>query len=150
MTTDAVELANAAINHFRTKADHNKLESLFFFFIIVTFSLLSPMFVMLGDGLIVGKIIPSCLSLVVAASTAWLQLRKLQHLWAIYRDSQRKIEDVLCRYQFNLGEFSVDEVEKTRLLADSTRAISWEAHTRWLPLVPNPESVTRSESERIS
>ena len=56
MTTDAVELANAAINHFRTKADHNKLESLFFFFIIVTFSLLSPMFVMLGDGLIVGKI----------------------------------------------------------------------------------------------
>lgn len=150
MTADAVDLANTAINHFRIKANHNKTESLFCFSIIVAFSLLSPMFVMLGEGMVLSKIIPSCLSLVVAASTAWLQLRRPQHLWAIYRDSQRKIEDVLCKYHFGLGEFSSDEIEKTRLLAELTRAISWEAHTRWLPLVPSPESVIRRDSERVS
>ena len=103
------------------------------------------MFVMLGEGIILGKIIPSSLSLMVAASTAWLQLRKPQNLWAIYRDSQRKIEDTLCKYNFNLGDFSGDDSEKNRLLADSIRAINLEAHTRWLPLIPSPESVIKSE-----
>ena len=150
MKIDAVNLANSAIAHYRNKADHNKRESLFCFSIIVLFSLLSPMFVMLGEGIVMGKIIPSSLSLIVAASTAWLQLRKPQHLWAIYRDSQKKIEDVLCKYNFNLGEFNGTESDNNRLLADSTRAIAWDTHNRWLPLVPNPESVMKKESEHTT
>ncbi|MFA9283613.1 SLATT domain-containing protein [Comamonas sp. SY3] len=139
MKNDAICLAETAIDHYKKKANHNKNESLFCFSIIVLFSLLSPMFVMLGKDIIFGKIVPSSLSLMVAASSAWLQLRKPQHLWSIYRDSQRKIEDVLCKYNFFLGDFNVAEAERNRLLAEHTRAINWETHTRWLPLVPSPD-----------
>lgn len=149
MSNDALDLANASIEHFRSKADHNKSESLFCFSIIVLFSLISPMFVMLGEGVILGKIIPSLLSLFVAASTAWLQLRRPQHLWSIYRDSQRRIEDILCKYKFGIEEFSFDNNQRDTLLADHTRAIIWETHKKWLPLVPSSDSLEKKENSNI-
>lgn len=141
MSEDPTQLAEAAACNFRNKADHNKRESLFCFTVVVVFSLASPLFVMLGVGLFWGKILPSVLSLSVAASTAWLQLRKPQNLWSIYRDSQRRIEDSLCKYKFRLSEFDAPDLDRARLLAETVRAVAWDAHQKWLPLVPTPDAV---------
>jgi hypothetical protein len=144
MTDEPLRLAETTIAGFQRKADHNKKESLFCFTVVVTFSLASPLFVTLGEGLILGKIVPSVLSLSVAASTAWLQLRKPQNLWSLYRDCQRRIEDSLYKYRYRLAEYDSPEADRSRLLADTVRIVAWEAHQRWLPLVPTPEAIGSS------
>lgn len=146
MTQDPQQFAKETIAGFKRKADHNKNESLACFVLVVACSLLSPLFVTLGEGLLLGKIIPSVLSLVAAGSTAWLQLRKPQSLWSLYRDCQRRLEDHLCRFQYRLAEYSADDPTREALLADAVRRVAWDAHERWLPLVPTPEALGTSSS----
>lgn len=148
VTPNALEFAEDTRRGFKAKSDHNKSESLICFVIVVVSSLISPLFVTLGEGLIFGKIVPSILSLSAAASTAWLQLRKPQSLWTLYRDCQRRIEDQVYQYQYHLGHYATDDLERSRLLADTVRLIAWDAHQRWLPLVPTPEAIgTRSATQ---
>lgn len=141
MPEEARQLAESTIAGFKAKANHNKNESLFCFTVVVIFSLASPLFVTLGEGVFWSKILPSVLSLSVAASTAWLQLRKPQNLWSLYRDCQRRIEDSLYKYRFRLGEYDAPEQDRSRLLAEAVRVVAWEAHQRWLPLVPTPDAI---------
>lgn len=146
MSEDPKELAEEAIAGFKKKADHNKSESLSCFVLVVTCSLVSPLFVTLGEGLLWGKIVPSLLSLSAAGSTAWLQLRKPQNLWSLYRDCQRRIEDHLYRFHYHLHEYSADDKVREQLLADAVRKVAWDAHERWLPLVPTPEAIGTTSS----
>lgn len=138
---DIYTLAEDTVASFKKKADHNKNESLTCFVIVVLCSLVSPLFVTLGEGLWLGKVIPSVLSLSAAACTAWLQLRKPQSLWTLYRDCQRRIEDHQYQYQYSLSDYAVSEEERTKLLAEAIRTVAWDAHQRWIPLVPTPESI---------
>jgi hypothetical protein len=140
-TPQPLKFAEETLRSFKKKADHNKNESLACFTLVVICSLASPLFVTLGDGLLLAKIIPSVLSLSAAASTAWLQLRKPQSLWVLYRDCQRRIEDHTYKYRYYLAEYASGEAERTKLLADSVRIVAWDAHQRWLPLVPTPEAI---------
>ena len=141
MSEDPVKFAQDTISSFKEKADHNKSESLACFILVVACSLVSPLFVTLGEGVLWGKIVPSLLSLSAAGSTAWLQLRKPQNLWSLYRDCQRRLEDHLYRFEYRLHEYSVDEPVRAQLLADAVRKVAWDAHERWLPLVPTPEAI---------
>lgn len=136
-----LDFANKKSNHFKSKADHNKRESLFCFILVIVCSLGNPIFVTLGEGLFWGKILPSILSLSVAASTAWLQLRKPQMLWALYRDCQRRIEDHVYKFEYHLDEYDTDEVNRSKLLVNATRNIAMDAHQKWLPLIPTPDII---------
>ena len=68
--------AKNLIDGFKNKAEHNKNESMFFFWLSMGGALAAPLFLTLGSGLFLEKIVPSTLSALVALSTAWLQLRK--------------------------------------------------------------------------
>lgn len=148
MPSDPHKLALDTIAGFKSKADHNKNESLACFIVVVACSLISPLFVTLGDGTLWGKIIPSVLSLSAAGSTAWLQLRKPQNLWSLYRDCQRRIEDHLYKYDHRLAEYEATDAERSKLLADIVRTVAWDAHQRWLPLVPTPEVIGSSVKQQ--
>lgn len=150
MPSDPNTLALDTIAGFKRKADHNKNESLVCFIVVVACSLISPLFVTLGDGVLWGKIIPSVLSLSAAGSTAWLQLRKPQNLWSLYRDCQRRIEDHLYKYDHRLAEYEATDVERSKLLADIVRSVAWDAHQRWLPLVPTPEAIGSSSTQQAT
>lgn len=143
-----VDFAMKEIEEFKRKSDHNKSEALTCFFLIVVSSLASPLFVTLGEGTFWGKIVPSVLSLSTAASTAWLQLRKPQNLWPLYRDSQRRIEDHLQKYKYKLDQYAEVGAQRDILLADAVRSITWDAHQRWLPLVPTSDSFTGKSETR--
>lgn len=138
---DALKFADDALQNFKKKSDHNKFEALTCFSLVVVGSLVSPLFVTLGEGVFLGKIVPSLLSLSAAASTTWLQLRKPQSLWSLYRDCQRRIEDHVYKYLYHLDQYSANNAERSQLLADAVRIISWDAHQRWLPLVPTSEEI---------
>jgi len=72
------EFCTTTLCGFEAKANHNKRESLGMFILVIVCTLVAPLFVTLGDGLWLGKVVPSVLSLLAAGATSWLQLRKPQ------------------------------------------------------------------------
>jgi hypothetical protein len=137
---NAVEFCTRTISGFEKKANHNKNESLVCFIAVISCTLAAPIFVTLGDTIFLGKIVPSVLSLGAAAATAWLQLRKPQQLWALYRSCQRELEDHRAKHHFTIEPYNDDDRDK--VLATKVAEIAMTAHHGWLPLIPNPEHLS--------
>lgn len=130
------------VRHFEQKAKHNKRESLWCFRLIMLSTLTAPLLVSLGEGLWFGKVVPSILSALAAFCTAWIQLRKPQELWSIYRGAQRQIELQITHYEFSIGEFkNCDENEKDKLLAYNVSKITLDTHELWRNRVPEPSTI---------
>ncbi len=155
----AEEYCKSVINSFKSKATHNKNESICFFWVSMGGALLAPLFVTLGEDIanflgnygsvfLFSKLIPSILSIAVAFSTAWLQLRKPQQLWALYRTSQRELENCLSEFQYKINDFeNCSDTEK--LLAQKVSKIALAAHYDWLPMVPNPENLSTLSAQLV-
>jgi len=137
---DATEYAEQIRVGFEKKADHNKAEALLCFMAVIAATLVAPVFVMLGTGTVCGKVIPSILSLAAAGTTTWLQLRKPQQLWALYRTCQRRIEDEQTGFRYRLSAYSKN-ARPARLLAKRVADVAMFAHEQWIPLVPSPENL---------
>jgi hypothetical protein len=133
----------------REKADHNKIESQIAFYTVIFFTLLSPLFVTLGVGWILGKVIPAVLSVLAAAATAWLQLRIPQRLWAIYRRAQRELEREKAKFDFRLAEYAKED-EPEKLLAQKVSDIAFHVHEQWEGLVPEPDAITSSKTPSLT
>jgi hypothetical protein len=125
------------------KSNHNKREAMTTLFLTLAATLFAPLFITLGSGLWTGKVIPASLSILASFCTAWLQLRKPQQLWSLYRGAQREIEDQLTRYRFRIGEYDASD-GPDRLLVEKVAAIALQLHYKWAPLVPNPEGLRSS------
>lgn len=132
---------SALRSSFREKADHNKTESQFFFSLTIIFTLASPLFVTLGEGLFFGKIVPATLSVLAAAFTSWLQLRKPQRLWTIYRRAQRELEREKSHFDFKLGDYRSNS-DPEKFLAERASEIAFNVHEQWEGLVPDLEVLT--------
>ncbi|WP_434998497.1 DUF4231 domain-containing protein [Pectobacterium brasiliense] len=136
-------------NHFEKKATHNKNESLWCFRIIMASSLIAPILVGLGDGLWLGKIIPSFLSAIAAFCTAWIQLRKPQELWSIYRNAQRKIETQITHLNFKIGDYEGLPINNAEaLLVFKISKIAEETNERWMKNIPDYNSLTSKPSQK--
>jgi hypothetical protein len=128
--------------HFARKADHNKLESLGYFILVIVTTLAVSAFVAFGESKLTSKVIPLCLSLIATAASTWLQFRKPHQLWAIYRTAQRYIESHMVKFRFEVDEYS-DEKVREKLLAKHVAQIALAAHDLWVPLIPSPEGLER-------
>jgi hypothetical protein len=128
------------IKHFEAKANHNKSEALALFVILIFCTLASPLFITLGPGLVFGKVIPSVLSSLAAGCAVWLQQRKPQQLWTLYRTTQRRLENEEIGFRFRINEYERAD-EPSKLLAQRTGLICINANGLWVPLVPNPDKV---------
>lgn len=101
-------------------------------------SLLSPIFISLGEGFWYSKLVPSLLASVTAFGTAWLQLRKPQELWSIYRTAQRNIEFSLVHYQFQVENYHGQPQEALdKTLISEVTAFSKSAHETWTKKIPD-------------
>src|SRR5262249_26077163 len=137
------------IGGIKLKADHNKTESLWCFYIVIFCTLTPPLFITLGQDIWLGKVIPSVLSLFAAAATAWIQLRRPQQLWGLYRTAQRELEDQQTKYRFRLAEYG-DAPNPDKLLAERVAALALNLHQQWIPLIPNPETLKTIEADRVT
>lgn len=137
--TNPVDLCNDRIAHFREKANHNKRESLTFFTSIIVCTLVSPLLITLGNAAVLNKMVPAILSTVAAGATAWLQQRKPQQLWSLYRGTERQLEYHMQRHQFLAGEYA-DATDPDRLFAERITEIILRAHEGWSGLVPQVQS----------
>lgn len=140
--SDPEKLWESVRSSLREKADHNKIESQLCFYSSIIFSLTAPLFIAFGEGIFWGKIVPAVFSALVAATTAWLQLRQPQRLWVIYRRAQRELEDEKIRHDNNLSDYSTSE-NKEKLLVERTADITISLHDRWEALVPDGAKLGR-------
>lgn len=137
---DPLEFCRQTIEHYKAKADHNKSETLRCFILVIVCTLTTPLFITLGPGLWLGKVAPSVLSLIAAGATAWLQQRKPQQLWSLYRTAQRELECHEIRYSYHIEEYEEPgNPEKT--LAKNVASIILNTHRQWIPMVPAPDSL---------
>src|ERR1039458_136005 len=101
------------LQHFASKADHNKRESLVLFQLLIVCTLASPLFITLSNNWLFGKVVPCLLSSTAAACAIWLQQRKPQQLWTLYRSIQRQLENEYAGYKFSLNDYDkCDDKEK--------------------------------------
>lgn len=129
----------------REKANHNKRESQIGFFAIICFTLAAPLFVTMGEGWFWGKLLPAILSVLAAGVTAWLQLRKPQRLWAIYRRAQRELEREKAAYDFGLGPYG-EAAGRDKILASRVSETAFRVHEQWEGLVPEPDTLAINTS----
>jgi hypothetical protein len=136
----AQQFCQRTIDGLKRKADHNKHEALWTFIAVIATTLFTPVFVTLGSGLFWGKAVPSVLSLVAAGCTAWLQQRKPQQLWAMYRTAQRELEDQQTRHRFALAPYE-GAADPDKMLAERVAEIALGLHHQWVSMVPNPDGL---------
>ena len=130
----------------RSNANHNKNEAQGCFSIILVLTLASPLFVAFGPNLLLGKIIPASMSVLAGILTGWLQLRKPQKLWAIYRRAQREVEYEKSQHDFEFGNYA-DADDANKLLAERLSVIAFSVHEKWEGLVPEPEALPLGKIE---
>lgn len=146
-----IEWCEAIRLEFKRKADHNKRESLLCFWFSVVGSIVTPLFVTMGEQIsmllgisdfefVFSKLIPSVLSVLVATSAAWLQLRKPNNLWVLYRTAEKYIESETISYTYKVGEYKDCTNTDARLISRVLDRYS-SAHEAWTTLVPNPEEL---------
>jgi hypothetical protein len=112
---------------------------------VITSTLAAPLFVALSEDFFWGKVLPSILSVCAAGLTSWMQLRRPQKLWVIYRRAQRELEQAKADYDFKDGEFAI-EPEPDKLLARKVTAVGRWVHDQWEGLVPEPEALLTKQS----
>jgi len=146
---DVEAWCNVKIEEFSNKANHNKKEALMCFWVSMVGAMLAPLLVTTGEELVkfvgipewsfvISKFLPSVLSVLVAFSTAWLQLRKPNNLWVLYRTAQRDIEAEVASYQFKLDVYK-EAADPKELLAQRALEKYKDVHFAWASLVPNPK-----------
>lgn len=133
---------------FREKANHNKNESQLCFSIAIASTLLAPLFVTLGQGDLLAKIIPASLSVLAAGLTSWLQLRKPQRLWAIYRRAQRELEREKSHFDYRLGDYTT-AAQPEKLFALRVSDLAFKVHEQWEGLVPEADALVSKKAKNI-
>lgn len=140
MENSQVKNAKIKIDHFKEKADHNKREALWSFRIIMLSTVAIPTLIAFGDDEFLSKLLPSCLSCLSAFLTAWIQLRKPNQLWKLYRTTQRQLESELELYQFSAGLYKNEKTRDT-LIVERINEIYLSTNDGWSQLVPNKSDI---------
>lgn len=140
------KIAMDEIQHFKCKADHNKMESMFFFISALLGTLLTPIFFTMGETTLLSKVIPSLLSALSAFSISWLQLRRPQQLWALYRGCQRDIENLILKHEYDIEPFNSKKNEKDEIFISKLIEIKTSSHKSWAKLTPSPDSISSTKN----
>ncbi|ASG03211.1 DUF4231 domain-containing protein [Vibrio anguillarum] len=146
MTHNLESKVTSKIKHFKDKADHNKREALWGFKAIMFTTVSVPLFIAFGVDEFWSKYVPAIFSSVSAFTTAWLQLRKPNYLWTLYRTVERNLESHLELYTYNAGEYQNSE-NKDVLLIENMNKICLNANSSWVALVPNDKDLEKVDKK---
>lgn len=137
-------------NGIKGKSDINKRLASFLFFVVLISTVFSPALILLPFNVFISKYLPAFLTACAALASYWMQLRKPQERWVLYRTAQREIEYEIDQYMFENGEYSKPE-QKDKILADKVSKRALQLHFEWIPMVPKVEEIDklikRSEKE---
>ncbi len=128
------------------KANENKNTATFLFLVILFSTVLSPVLILVSDNAIVSKYLPAGLTACAALASYWLQLRKPQERWVLYRTAQREVEFEIDQYIHGVGKY--DTEEKDKILADHVSQRALQLHYQWMPIVPRADDINKLLNEK--
>lgn len=145
---NAVEICENMISELRIKADHNKMEYLWSFKIVMVLTLSTPILINISDHWVLSKLLPSVFASIASFLTAWIKFRKPESLWALYRSSQRKMENEIRFYQHGIAPY--DCASASKALITNVTEIMNNTHSGWEKLVPNLDNTSMSRCNSAS
>jgi Protein of unknown function (DUF4231) len=138
----ALAYARRTLAGVTAKAASNKRLTTFLFLTILIPTTVSPILILAANDPLAAKVLPSILSACAAVASAWIQLRKPQERWAIYRTAQREVEFEIDQYQFGNGRYA-EPAGRGSLLADAVSKRALQLHFEWLPIAPRAEDARK-------
>jgi hypothetical protein len=84
---------------------------------------------------------------VVAILTTGLKTFNYQELWINYRSTYEKLKPEIYYYEFNIGPYSADGLDKESLFVSRVEAMLDAEHTLWPPAKKLQDSNQKSRSE---
>ena len=138
-----LEYALRIRNGISNKAEKNKNLSTQLFVTILFATVFSPLLILLTTDIWISKYIPAFVTACAALASYWLQLRKPQERWVIYRTAQREIEFEIDQYCHENGDYSNTET-KDKLLSDRVSKRALQLHYEWIPVVPKVEDIEKT------
>ncbi len=138
----ALDYAEKTKKGIEEKADENKSLSTRLFLIILISTVISPILILLPFGDVYSKYLPALMTASAALASYWLQLRKPQDRWVIYRGAQREIEYQIDQYNFGNDEYGKAD-DKEKLLADRVSKRALQLHYEWVPFAPKAEEIEK-------
>jgi hypothetical protein len=140
MPENVIDYANRTLNGIKEKAKRNKRGSTIFFLCLLIPTAITPILILLPFGDILTKYIPAAITALASFSSAWMQLRKPQERWVLYRTAQREIEFEVDQYSYGLGSYS-DPKTKDEILADRISKRALQLHYDWIPIFPKAKEI---------
>lgn len=144
----AYDYSKKVLKGIEGKAIKNKNETTRLFLVVTIATVLSPILILLPLNIFFSKITPAILTGCAALATSWIQIRKPQERWAMYRTAQREIEFQLDQYDFSNGEY-IDVQDKDSLLADNVSKRALQLHYEWLPVAPKFEELQKTRKSSL-
>lgn len=140
---DALEYSRGILRGIEKKARENKRETTVLFLVVTVATAFSPVLILLPLDFVLSKTLPAILTSLAALATSWLQIRKPQDRWVMYRTAQREIEFQIDQYLFGNGEYASIE-NKDALLADRVSNRALQLHYEWLPVAPRLDELEKA------
>ena len=150
----ALDYARTTKNGIKKKADKNKKTSTLLFATILLSSVSAPILILspIVDFKIpyieisvpsefLNRYLPAIMSACAAYASCWLQLRKPQERWAIYRTAQREIEFEINKFKYEIDGYA--SADKEKILADQVNKRALQLHYEWMPYVPKAEDIDK-------
>jgi hypothetical protein len=137
-----IEYANKIKYGIKAKSDETKRFSTFLFLVILISTVFSPALILISNEPWLSKYLPAFLTACAALASYWIQLRKPQERWLIYRTAQREIEYEIDQYTFGNGDY-VESNNKDLLLTDRVSKRALQLHYEWMPIVPKIDDVNK-------
>lgn len=136
-------------NEVKNKANKNKTKTILLFFIILFTTIFTPLLILVpyddylsGFTLVfVSKILPALLTSIGGISSGWLQLRKPQEKWIIYRTYQREIEKSIIDFTHNINGYTDDNKEKK--IVETVSEKHKDLHSEWVKKAPKLEDILK-------
>ena len=139
---NVLEYAERIKEGISNKADSNKTWSTRLFLIVLFATVLSPILILLPVCDWFSKYLPAFLTASAALASGWIQLRKPQERWTLYRTAQREIEFEIDQYNHKIGEYQ-DERTRNAILSDKVSRRALQLHFEWIPIVPKAEDLQK-------
>lgn len=142
----ALEFATKVAKGIERKSDKNKNLTDLLIFTVLASTVFSPLLIFAPFEEPWSKLLPAGLSALAALSTGWLQVRRPQERWAMYRTAQREIEFEIAQFVYGNGEYS-DPANKDQILADKVSKRALRLNYEWLPVVPKTDDLRKVNEE---
>jgi hypothetical protein len=141
METCALDYAKKTCSGIKEKADVNKKGSTALFLGLLIPTAISPILILLPFDGFIFRIIPATITAIAAICSAWMQLRKPQERWVIYRTAQREIEYEIDQYTSRINDYKGED--RDEILADRISKRALQLHYEWIPIFPKTNDISR-------